>query len=555
MFRDNYTNFTFDDLKSENFKVWITNKNDLKWNMSPNFSDKFNTPTYGQIRYHEGTTVDKQDFKLSCVAVNVTLDEWRAITEWLSPLKSGKLTFDWNDKYYYMVKLSKAPSGTIFIKNKIDNVMGQLFIVTFDLEFTTVYDWAASGQYCEQSMSTATGGVNDYTLVDPSIFNNSYYIPQIIRSKSTDGTTSVSFDSNTPYSSRGADEIKFECTSTTTSSLIIQLPDTTPIYKLEYKKINVSDTDFSYCWYIATSNSLTPTWALLDTDFQPFTIRMPSKHCILSIVGSNWKGYFIKKENLAFCNPGAFESYPMFYVPGNFKVEKNNELIYSYETNAIAPSNEVVINNKQFTFTCGGKNIESITNYSGQPIFTNIDIRTQLVINSGRPEKFKAVFIEDRKLTASEGNTGDSDYRRKATFLLNNKPIYDRFKPFVLHAYDQEFLEITNQYSEQPYSSNYYTINDNYNSLLLIDPVLKIVYEKDRGYKLEIYYFSKADDVDGEISAVYSREQTNTKLQNNYFKNRFNKNGYIYISLCDCEWLQITGNDNYSMGFATREVV
>ena len=29
-----------------------------------NFSDKFNSPTYGQIRYHEGTTIDKQDFKL-----------------------------------------------------------------------------------------------------------------------------------------------------------------------------------------------------------------------------------------------------------------------------------------------------------------------------------------------------------------------------------------------------------------------------------------------------------------------------------------------------------
>ena len=94
MFRDNYTNFTFDDLRSENFKVWITNKNDLKRNMSPNFSDKFNAPTYGQVRYHEGTTIDKQDFKFSCVAVDVTLNEWRAITEWLSPLKSGKLVFD-----------------------------------------------------------------------------------------------------------------------------------------------------------------------------------------------------------------------------------------------------------------------------------------------------------------------------------------------------------------------------------------------------------------------------------------------------------------------------
>ena len=75
-----------------------------------------------------------------------------------------------------MVKLSKAPSGTMFIKSKIDNIMGQLFIVTFDLEFTTVYDWAAFGPYCEQRMVTYDDvkGEDVYTEVDPSIYNNPY---------------------------------------------------------------------------------------------------------------------------------------------------------------------------------------------------------------------------------------------------------------------------------------------------------------------------------------------------------------------------------------------
>ena len=108
--------------------------------MSPNFSDKFNAPTYGNIRYYEGTTIDKQDFKFSCAAVDITLNEWGAITEWLSPQKIGKLRFDWNDKYFYNVKVSKAPSGTMFVKGRIDSAMGQLYIVTFDLEFTTIGD-------------------------------------------------------------------------------------------------------------------------------------------------------------------------------------------------------------------------------------------------------------------------------------------------------------------------------------------------------------------------------------------------------------------------------
>ena len=111
MFRDTYTDFSFDEIKSENFKVWITNNKDLQRSMSPNFSDKFNSPTYGQIRFYEGTTIDKQDFKLSCAAINITLNEWRAITEWLSPLKSGKLRFDWNDKYYYMKSFAILQAG------------------------------------------------------------------------------------------------------------------------------------------------------------------------------------------------------------------------------------------------------------------------------------------------------------------------------------------------------------------------------------------------------------------------------------------------------------
>lgn len=79
--------------------------------MTPDFTDKFNTPTYGQIRYYEGTTVDKQDISFQCVAVGITANEWRAITNWLSPLTIGKLRFEWNPHYYYVVKLSKAISG------------------------------------------------------------------------------------------------------------------------------------------------------------------------------------------------------------------------------------------------------------------------------------------------------------------------------------------------------------------------------------------------------------------------------------------------------------
>ena len=199
MFRDTYTDFSFDEIKSENFKVWITNNKDLQRSMSPNFSDKFNSPTYGQIRFYEGTTIDKQDFKLSCAAINITLNEWRAITEWLSPLKSGKLRFDWNDKYYYMVKISKSITGSMFIKSKIDSVMGDLYTITFTVEFTTINDWAALGPYCWQEnyelvTVNENGTIKEVRNVNPSIYNNSSYIPQFIERIEGDNSKEYSAD-------------------------------------------------------------------------------------------------------------------------------------------------------------------------------------------------------------------------------------------------------------------------------------------------------------------------------------------------------------------------
>lgn len=244
MFRDNYTNFSFNDLHSKNFKVWITNKNDLKRNMTPNFTDKFNTPTYGQVRYYEGTTIDKQDITFNCVAINITANEWRAITNWLSPLAVGKLRFDWNPHYYYVVKLSKAITGEYWALNNVDPILGNLYNVTFSVSFSTVYDWAAMGSPSESAIhysipednikdnwdeivSAEVGNIfkikDDYykcikkvtsasaldefneeywtpVTHDSSIFNNSYLVPTIIKN-----TKQNSFTVNPQSSFRGED--------------------------------------------------------------------------------------------------------------------------------------------------------------------------------------------------------------------------------------------------------------------------------------------------------------------------------------------------------------
>jgi hypothetical protein len=78
-----------------------------------------------------------------------------------------------------MVKLSKAPSGVMFMQGKIDNVMGQLYHITFDLEFTTINDWAALGEYNEQSNVYDNGKLT----INNSIYNNPYYCPSILLTK------------------------------------------------------------------------------------------------------------------------------------------------------------------------------------------------------------------------------------------------------------------------------------------------------------------------------------------------------------------------------------
>jgi hypothetical protein len=93
MFRDDYTDFYFNNLSSRNFKVWITNSNDLQINFAPSFSDTFTSPSFTQSRYYEGTKIEKQDIQVKMAAIGVTKQEWRAITEWLSPLAIGPLVF------------------------------------------------------------------------------------------------------------------------------------------------------------------------------------------------------------------------------------------------------------------------------------------------------------------------------------------------------------------------------------------------------------------------------------------------------------------------------
>lgn len=523
MFRDDYTNFSFNEQDSSSFKVWITNKNDLKRNMSPNFSDKFNSPTYGQIRYHEGTTIDKQDFKFSCVAVNVTLTEWRAITEWLSPLVSGKLRFDWNEKYYYMVKLSKAPSGTMFMKSKIDNVMGQLYIINFDIEFTTVNDWAALGEYGEQKIEAH--GIKN---IDPSVFNNEFYTPSVILKTSKIATYSWG-------------DVIFPCDEIVADISSPDIPEYIPIgYIYSYDSpgkdpiAQLEKTEYGMVihWFYRNGleNYEVNQHLYASTSGVSFTIQKNS-YLIFDYGIGDITITVIDYEEALLANFGTLDTYLYFAISGSTSVVINNEEKYAYET-VISGANELVnIDTRYASMSHYGLPLELSRNDKHLPIFNEETIVNNGIVSlkSGRPELLK-VYLEEYK---------EEENFVQLTFLLNNNTLYDRYNDFILHIFDKDFVLKTNKYNKDPYGSNLYSsLFDEDSCHKILNTPLITIEKHEGGYKMVLKFTNQN-----------SLSKYNTKNFNNTDEGK-----YFYIAICDINKCQIHSS-KYTIGMQNRSVI
>ena len=181
-FRDEYTDFTFNGIKSSQMKVWITNSRDIKLAATPEFTDTFITSSFGSGQTYSQTNMTKTTFSLKCLAIDITLNDWRAIQGWLSPSVIGRLEFDFNDRTYYNAKISKAINGTTFVRGRADKLLGDLHIVEFSIDFTTVDDYAALGPVNVGVIGKKFGedidGV-EYTV--ESVANNRYYLPSFYK--------------------------------------------------------------------------------------------------------------------------------------------------------------------------------------------------------------------------------------------------------------------------------------------------------------------------------------------------------------------------------------
>ena len=500
MFRDKYTNFWFNDISSSSLNVWMTNNHDLKNNLTPSFTDKFNNPTYSQTRFYEGTTITAQDLSISCTAINITRADWRAIAEWLSPLATGKLVFDWNLSHYYMVKISKQISNTIWVKSSGSDFFNDRYIVTFDLQFTTVGDWAALSQPAVIGIDA-----NDTSCNALERFKNEYYIPSFIMSYYQPTVTGTG---NTALIHNNA-------------TVTFTVPTKDTIYYLNgdiYAQIEYDKDD----------NKIIVTYA----DRPEVPISYPSTN-IFTFKGAGEFIYYcsidgntVRNNNtLQFCvsNCGTYDMYLKFYGQSNsLQISKNNKNLQL--------CNLQLESSMPVEIDCHNGLITSLGQlYSGS--------KGQIVpfdIKSGRPEFQKAYLVEATELkSGTSQNLGVWDLK----LLLQNPLIYGRDKNFIIHIFQEKPADLSAKFESGNYGwdttgDNYLADDWNTNHVIMLNPTITLKSDK-TGIYYHLYikenlYFNNAEQLYGNTIAVDGACRFKTKQ-------------YLYIAICDTDIYDIAG--------------
>lgn len=515
-FRDKYTDFTFDDKKSASYKVWITNKNDLQLALTPNFKDKFTSPQFGGVRYLDGTTIEKTDIKISCIAIDVTLNEWRAICNWLSPTKTGKLSFAFNNDSYYNVKLSSKVDAKMFNYGGKDSLLGGRKIIEFSLSFTTVGDYAAMGPIntgqidCERSEGTTfTDVMNE--LVNRSM--NHYRVPCIISD-----TTQIAPEDNITgldllldkdksnlfkwYSADGSTHQMEYNTTTNKWNYVVSNTATEDIYY----SANHEESYISVLQQKSTMDVMTGTVQKLDTDRTGFNIF----------------------------NTGEYESYPRIMlnkVSNSFEVWLDDTLYYKYEIRDGRELNNIVIDCQSGTVTYNGRFIENATDAFGYALINSSYNFGPLCIPSGHPEIHKGKLI-----TATNSNL---------TFTLA-EPLMENYNDNInVGVTITRNIKNTTKYGEGLYDNGYYEphmVGNNQVSLGLTDSSF---------YFTDVHdYIEQIDSTDlrkikihttpSKLSASWS--STNSIWSDYSLSTSLDKDQIFYVSFCEGHRLTIKVN-------------
>ena len=188
MFRDKFTDFAFNHISSKTMGVWITNARDLQDIITPNMSNGYVAPTYADGRHYTGTTISSSTIPVKCVAIDITANDKRDISKWLSARSTGPLVFGYDPYHYYNVKIAGGITAEKWVRSKYHKELGgYTYIYTFTINFETVDSWCKLGMPVNYSLKpngTTLQPLNKNT-VDERInelgnMYNSYNLPGYI---------------------------------------------------------------------------------------------------------------------------------------------------------------------------------------------------------------------------------------------------------------------------------------------------------------------------------------------------------------------------------------
>lgn len=195
---DDFATFVWRGVKSfDTYGAFIiNNKNSLKFYNGPSFTNEYSKPKFSSTGSNlTGISFSTQTISFQVGAYWLTEAEYREFINWLNPYEISYLGFDFEDKYDYLVKLSKIGDSTRYIVGRNEN-NEPCYYTELNLTFEVQGEACARARYgYEFNINSSIGNqtkqltinsdIPDYIVSDlnfPFVLNTSF-IPNEIGNK------------------------------------------------------------------------------------------------------------------------------------------------------------------------------------------------------------------------------------------------------------------------------------------------------------------------------------------------------------------------------------
>ena len=205
---DDFATFVWRGVKSfDTYGAFIiNNKNSLKFYNGPSFTNEYSKPKFSSTGSNlTGISFSTQTISFQVGAYWLTEVEYREFINWLNPYEISYLGFDFEDKYDYLVKLSKIGDSTRYVVGRNEN-NEPCYYTELNLTFEVQGEACARARYGYEfkinssvdnktKKLTINSDITDYIISDlnfPFVLNAS--IIPIIDSNNTTSESSIKAD-------------------------------------------------------------------------------------------------------------------------------------------------------------------------------------------------------------------------------------------------------------------------------------------------------------------------------------------------------------------------